>query len=93
MARETDLGLRSSLGTARLEPNTMDAARHRAARPTLRLEFSGRPSHKRLAFSMQAPQARSGYLQTRLTVRRGPSANPSSELCDCPDPPGAIMRP
>jgi hypothetical protein len=35
----------------------------------MRLEFSEPPSHKRLAFSSQAPEARFGYLQTHRARR------------------------
>jgi hypothetical protein len=43
------------------------AARHDGA---MRLEFSGPPAHKRLAFSIDAPKTRAGYLQTHRTPRR-----------------------
>jgi hypothetical protein len=57
------------MGSAR---STWRARRRRAqTRPaqalaprTMRLEFSEPPSQKRLAFSMQAPETRSGHLQT-----------------------------
>ena len=35
-----------------------------SVRHTMRLEFSAPPSHRRLAFSIQAPETRFGYLQT-----------------------------
>jgi hypothetical protein len=41
-----------------------DQGTPRSTAETTRLEFSGPPSHKRLAFSIRAPETSSSYLQT-----------------------------